>query len=90
MKQHLITADVYAQWGAVSPSYRVYVNNDLLTERDFSWPGHEVFIRENIVVDLEPGVHQLRIEQIGNNGKIQVKDITVDGVASKPEFTTTE
>jgi hypothetical protein len=90
MKQHLITADVYAQWGAVSPSYRVYVNNDLLTERDFGWPGHEVFIRENIVVDLEPGVHQLRIEQIGNNGKIQVKDITVDGVASNAQFTTTE
>ena len=90
MKQYLITADVYAHWGAVSPSYRVYVNNDLLTERDFGWPGHEVFIRENIVVDLKPGKHELRIEQIGNNGKIQIKDITVDGVASKPEFTTTE
>jgi hypothetical protein len=90
MKQHLITADVYAHWGAVSPSYRVYVNNDLLTERDFGWPGHEVFIRENIVVDLEPGVHQLRIEQIGNNGKIQIKNITVDGVASNAQFTTTE
>lgn len=90
MKQHLITADVYAHWGEVSPSYRVYVDRDLLTERDFGWPGHEVFIRENIVVDLKPGVHKLRIEQIGNNGKIQIKDITVDGVASKPEFTTTE
>jgi hypothetical protein len=90
MKQHTITADVYAHWGATSPSYRVYVNNDLLTERDFGWPGHEVFIRENIVVGLKPGVHQLRIEQIGNNGKIQVKDITVDGVASNAQFTTTE
>ena len=90
MKQHLITADVYAHWGAVSPSYRVYVNNDLLTERDFGWPGHEVFIRENIVVDLNPGVHQLRIEQIGNNGKIQVKNITVDGAPSTLTFTVTE
>jgi hypothetical protein len=90
MTQHLITADVYAHWGAVSPSYRVYVNNDLLTERDFIWPSHEVYIRENIVVDLKPGNHQLRIEQIGNNGKIQIKNIKVNGVASAPEFTTTE
>jgi hypothetical protein len=90
MKQHLITADVYAQWGEISPSYRIYVNDDLLTERDFGWPGHEVFIRENIVVDLKPGVHRLRVEQIGNNGKIQVKNITVDGIASTLTFTVTE
>jgi hypothetical protein len=90
MKQYLITADVYAQWGEASPSYRIYVNNDLLTERDFGWPGHEVFIRENIVVDLNPGVHRLRIEQIGNNGKIQVKNITVDGAPSTLTFTVTE
>jgi len=90
MKQHLITADVYAQWGEASPSYRIYVNNHLLTERDFGWPGHEVFIRENIVVDLNPGVHRLRIEQIGNNGKIQVKNITVDGAPSTLTFTVTE
>lgn len=89
MSQHLITADVYAHWGEVSPRYRVYVDGDLLTERDFGWPGHEVFIRENIVVELEPGTHQLSIEQVNKQGKIQVKNIMLDGQASDTQFVTT-
>jgi hypothetical protein len=90
MKQHIITADVYARWGDISPRYRVFVDGDLLTERDFGWPGHEAFIRENIVVNLEPGVHTLVIEQTNTHGTLQVKDITVDGVASSDQFTTAE
>lgn len=90
MKQHTITADVYAHWGDVSPKYRVFVDGDLLTERDFGWPGHEVFIRENIVVDLAPGLHTLSIEQTNTHGTLQVKDVTVDGIASAFQFTTAE
>jgi hypothetical protein len=86
MKQYNITADVYASWGDVAPRYRVYVDHDLLTERDFVWPGHETFIREQILVDLAPGTHTLKIEHIGNNGKITVKNITVNGQASAPDF----
>lgn len=90
MTQHLITADVYAHWGDVSPTYRVYVDNDLLTERDFIWPAHEIFIRENIVVDLKSGPHTLRIEQVGQQGKIQVKNVTVDGTVSGMQFVTSQ
>ena len=88
MKQHTITADVYAHWGDVSPRYRVFVDGDLLTERDFGWPGHEVFVRENILVNLAPGVHKLVIEQTTAHGTIQIKDVTVDGVKSTAQFTT--
>jgi hypothetical protein len=88
MKQHTITADVYAHWGDVHPLYRVYVDNDLLTERNFIWPGHEIYVRENIVVDLEPGSHKLRIEQVGNHGKIQVKNVMIDGAPSDLMFDT--
>jgi len=90
MTQHIITADVYAQWGDTPPCYRVYVDHDLLTERDFIWPGHEVFIRENLIVELAPGSHTLRIEHIGTNGKIQVKNITVDDQASDTQFVTSQ
>lgn len=86
MSQHIITADVYAHWGEAHPCYRVYVDNDLLTERNFIWQGHEIYVRENIVVDLEPGCHELRIEQVGNHGKLQVKNIVVDGLASDTQF----
>ena len=90
MSEHKITVDVYAHWGEVKPVYRVYVDSDLLTERDFIWPSHEIFVRENILVNLKPGAHTLKVEQINNGGSIQLKNITVDGVASTTEFTITE
>ena len=52
MSEHKITVDVYAKWGETPPRYRVYLDNHLLTERDFIWPGHQTFIREHILVNL--------------------------------------
>ena len=90
MKLHAITVDVYASWGDIPPRYRVYVDKDLLTERDFVWPAHEIFIKENIEVMLPAGDHSLYIEQVGSNGRIFTKNITVDGVASTADFNTVE
>lgn len=90
MKLHSITVDVYASGGDSNPRYRIYVDNDLLTERDFTWPAHEIFIRENIEVNLSFGNHNLRVEQVGTNGKIHAKNVVVDGVASATNFTTVE
>lgn len=90
MKEHIITVDVYASWGDVHPRYRVYVDSDLLTERDFIWNGTEHYIKENIIVNLKPGQHAVRVEQINANGTIRAENIVVDGVASSGHFTTTE
>lgn len=90
MKLHLITVDIYASGGDSNPRYRVYVDRDLLTERDFTWPAHEIYIKENIEVNLTPGAHNVRIEQVGTNGKIHAKNITVDGASSKADFITVE
>jgi hypothetical protein len=89
VKEHLITVDVHAHWGVTPPRYRIYVNDHLLTERDFVWAGHEIYIRENISVRLNPGTHKLRVEQIGDSGKIIVKNVTVDGIPSTVDFITT-
>lgn len=90
MKTHTITVDVYAQWGDQPPRYRIFVDQDLLTERDFTWPGHQMYIQENIVVDLEPGEHELLIQQVNAHGAIETRNITVDGQASSAKFTTAE
>lgn len=90
MKLHTITVDVYASGGDSNPRYRVYVDGDLLTERDFTWPAHEIYIKENIEVNLPAGQHTVRIEQVGTNGKIHAKNVTVDGVASTASFITVE
>ena len=90
MKEHVITVDVYGRHSDQAPRYRVYVDNNLLTERDFIWPGHEIFVRENIVVNLEPGQHNLTVEHINNTGSIQPKNIVIDGTLSSWDFVTTE
>lgn len=87
MNEHVLTVDVYASWGTTAPKYRVYVDDNLLTERDFTWPGHEVFVRENIIVNLAPGRHNLKIEQVNPHGVIRTKNITLNGKPADHVFT---
>ena len=90
MSEHKITVDIYAHWSDKPPRYRVYVNSDLLTERDFVWSGTDQYIRENILVNLTPGVHSLRVEQVSNSGTIEAKNITFNGTPSLNYFEATE
>ena len=84
MQEHTITVDIYADSG--KPRYRVYVDNDLLVERDFIWPSHEIFLRENIIVNLAEGLHRLNVELVGTHGKIKPQNVTVDGKPSLFNF----
>jgi hypothetical protein len=89
MKECTITVDVHAHWSEKPPVYRVFVDDNLLTERDFIWSGG-TFIRENIIVNLEAGSHTVKIEQTGGNGTVTAKNIVVDGISSASDFTVTE
>jgi hypothetical protein len=81
-----LTVDVYAHWSIRPPIYRVYVDNNLLTERDFIWSGTANYIRENIVVNLELGSHTLRVEQVNNTGSIKTDNITLNSQPSSADF----
>ena len=61
------------------PIYRVYVDGDLLTERSWIWPAYEVYIRENIEVDIEPGKHRVLIENTNKASNFTFKNLTVNG-----------
>lgn len=90
MKEHTITVDVYSTRQEAYPQYRVYVDSDLLTERDFIWNGNDTFIREYLSVVLEAGEHSVVIEHIGTTGTITAQNVTVNGVSSNSVFITTE
>ena len=76
-----ISVDVYCQRNADSnPIYRVYVDNDLLTERTWAWPAYEIYIKENIEVDIEPGQHRVMIYTCNGPGNVIFKNLTVNGV----------
>ena len=75
-----IDADVYCDTGASPSAYRVYVDDCLLTERDWIWPSYETYIREHIVIDAEPGQHQVRIERCQGTAEFSVRRFTVNGI----------
>lgn len=85
MNEHKIIVDIYADWDETPPRYRVYVDDDLLTERDFTWD-NSIYIRENILVNLESGSHRLRIEQCNKFGSIRTENVKVNDVPSSMEF----
>jgi hypothetical protein len=59
-----ISIDVYCEPFTLPQAYRLYVDEHLLTERTYVWQNPEQFVREHIVVHLEPGTHEIRIEPI--------------------------
>jgi len=74
----VLSVDVYCRkFRDGKTIYRVYVDNDLLTERNWIWPVN-VYVRENIEVDVEPGIHRIRVVE-PNTGSpdIYVKNLMV-------------
>jgi hypothetical protein len=75
-----ITIDVYCEGlKNNSPFYRLYVDGELLAERTWSWPSYEVFIRENIEIDIDPGQHKIKLDNCGNQTSFGFKNAQVDG-----------
>ena len=77
-----ISVDVYCSNGDGNPTYRVYVDDELLTERSWSWPSYEIFIREHIQVDVEPGAHRLYVREANCEPVFYTQNITVNGEVS--------
>ena len=56
--------DVFAKWQFKPPMYRVYVNDELFNERNYSWQTSE-YITEILQISAEPGEYTVRIENYG-------------------------
>jgi hypothetical protein len=78
MLQH-ITVDVHCHWSDIPPVYRIYVDQDMITERTFGWPGYQVYIKENIICNLNPGSHMVRVENCNDHGTITIENLHVEG-----------
>jgi len=55
--------DVKCKWQGFYPEYRIYVNDELFTERTFKY--HDGFyINEMLQIKAKPGVYQIYFEQL--------------------------
>lgn len=87
MTHTCIDVDVWCKWHDTPPVYRIYVDEELLTERDFVWETTRHYIREHIEVYLDPGWHELKIVNC-NPGQAEFipNNIVVNGSGSGARF----
>jgi hypothetical protein len=71
-----VLSDVYCEWHLRPPTYRVWVNDELFTERTWIW--HNEYLEENIAICAPPGEYQIEYELIPSNaGKLSVRNMRV-------------
>jgi hypothetical protein len=61
-----VVCNVACKWEGLPPIYRVYVNNELFTERTWIWQD-DLYLREEIQIEAEPGDYNIRYELVPPN-----------------------
>ena len=70
--------------GTESPSYRVFVNDELFTERTWIW-GSGVGINEHVHVDLHIGQGKFRLEPVNcSNSNFTIHNFKVNNLLLHP------
>ena len=60
-KDILVQVDLHCKWERTPPMYRLYVNDELFSERNYIWQAGE-YLRENLVLNAPAGNYKIRIE----------------------------
>lgn len=62
-KQYVrVAAEVHCIWEGLPPVYRVYVNDELFSERTWIWTDR--YLEENLQILASPGKYQIRFELV--------------------------
>lgn len=72
-----VLADVNCEWEGLNPSYRVYVNEEMFTERTWLWT--DEYLEEELQIYAPPGEYQLRWELVWPHlAKLTVRNIRIN------------
>lgn len=65
MEKHYVRAsfNLACNWEGSAPAYRVYVNDELFTERQWHWD-KSTLIKEILQMDVPVGIYQVRVESV--------------------------
>lgn len=86
MATYTLTADIHCSFPSwvfdkhnkkfQDTKYRIYINNELMVERSWIW-GNNKFIREELIIEVEPGsICNLKLEPVVLNIAQAKFDIT--------------
>jgi len=72
-----VLADVYCDWEGLDPNYRVYVNDELFTERTWRWTNE--YLEEMLQIEAPSGSYNLRWELVPPHlAQLRVENVRVD------------
>lgn len=72
-----VLADVDCEWEGLNPVYRVYVNNEMFTERTWYWT--DAYLEEILQIEAVAGEYDLHWELVQPClAKLTVSNIRVD------------
>lgn len=80
-KQYVrVGCNVACEWEGLPPIYRVYINDELFTERTWIW-GEDFYLQEEIQINADPGEYYIRYELVPPNlAKLSVTlPVVLDG-----------
>ena len=73
-----VQCDVYCKWDGNDTRYRLYVNNELFTERSWIWSGKEYYLEEIIIIEAPPGQYEIKYELLEpTSSKLAIKNTQV-------------
>jgi hypothetical protein len=85
MNTHFVLAefDIYCKWESLPPAYRLYVNDELFTERDWIWPSN-YNLTQMLQIQAAPGEYKVRLETVGTRPAVFTTNnyVVIDGNAN--------
>lgn len=79
-KEIVLSFDLFCSWDNTPPVYRIFIDNELIVERTYIWKKPD-YVRENLVLLLEPGTHFFYIQSLFSKDIVQETNITINGLA---------
>ena len=88
-----VQCDVYCKWDGSDTRYRLYVNDELFTERSWIWNGKDYYLEEMITIEAPPGLYKIKYELLEpTDSKLKIKNmrVTTKNAAIHEDQTTLE
>jgi len=80
MQTCFISFNLFCKWKDFPQTYRIYLNDQLMTERDYIWDNDNHVLQERIpVVSSTDDHHIIKIEHIGQQtGRLRIDKLTTE------------
>ena len=85
----VVRADVNINWNRDPPNYRIYVGDEMFTERTWVW--RDRYLEEILVINAPPGQYNLRWELVPpSQGTIEVTNIRIENGSARAHIEHTQ